>query len=389
MKKAHLFLILISLFNNVFSQDTLITYNEKKKSITVNGYISSLQTAIFDSLSGPFENENLIHNRLNFKVYLNDNITLALELRNRLYTGDLLQLGEVYTDMIREDPGFVNMSWNLINEQSILLNTKVDRLWLDFKFNKVQVTLGRQRINWGQTLVWNPNDVFNAYSFFDVDYIERPGCDAVRLQIFPTSLSVADIALKIDNNRKITAAGLFRFNAGGYDLQFLAGMVNSEDIVLGTGWSGPVGSFSFRGEATWFDPYEQFPRGPGTLIITSGIDRIFKKNSMLQIQAMYCNSPFSITNLFGFYTGNLSVKELAFSKFTGFGQFTWAVSPLVNLTGSAMWFPDLKGYFSGISLDCSLSENVDFSIIWQHFDTKSYGWLSGINLGFIRVKYSF
>ena len=35
-----------------------------------------------------------------------------------------------------------------------------------------------------------------------------------------------------------------------------------------------------------------------------------------------------------------------------------------------MWFPDLKGYFAGPSIDYSLAENVDFSIFWQHFESR-------------------
>ncbi len=388
-KKTLLILTLTFILCSSYSQDSLTVKAEKKKAVTLNGYISSLQTAIFDSLSGPFENENLIHNRLNFRGYINDNITIGLEFRNRLFTGDLVRLGDIYKRMIVEDPGFLNMSWNLLDEQSILLNTKIDRLWLDFHYNKFQFTLGRQRINWGQALVWNPNDIFNAYSFFDVDYIERPGCDAARLQIFPSSSSVFDLAMKVDNERNITAAGLFRFNAGGYDIQFLAGLSNSEDIVVGTGWSGQIGSISFRGEASWFDPYEEFPKTIGTVLVTGGFDKVFKKNSIAQIQAIYCNNPASLDNLFAFYTGNLSAKDLAFSKFTGFGQFTWAVNPLINLTFSGMWFPDLDGYYGGLAGDFSLAANVYFSLIWQHFDAKLIPAMRQVNLGFIRIKYNF
>jgi|WetSurMetagenome_2_1015567.scaffolds.fasta_scaffold34358_3 hypothetical protein len=390
IKKFPLILILASILPALKAQDSLSVHasTEKKKAITLNGYVSTLQTAIFDSLSGPFENENLIHNRLNFKAYISDKITVAAEFRNRLFTGDLLKLGDIYTNMIKEDPGLVNMSWNLINEQSVLLNTRVDRLWLDMHYEKIEFTLGRQRINWGQTLVWNPNDIFNAYSFFDVDYVERPGSDAARLQIFPSSSSVADFAIKMDHERKVTAAGLYRFNAGGYDIQFLAGLANSEDIVIGTGWSGSLGSISFRGEASWFDPYEDFPKTIGTVLATGGFDKVFKDNSIAQVQVMYCNNPTSLGNLFNFYSGNLSAKDLAFSRFTAFGQFTWAANPLINLTGSGMWFPDLDGYFAGLSLDCSLAENVDFSLIWQHFDAP-VGYEARINLGFIRIKYSF
>ena len=382
MKKyliAVLFLLLHS--NSLISQE--------KKSITLNGYLTTMQSVMFDSLSGPFMNENLLHNRLNFKGYLNSNVSFAAEFRNRLFTGDLVRLGKYYTGLIGADQGMVDMSWNIVEKQSFLLNTTVDRLWLDFHFSKIQATIGRQRINWGQTFVWNPNDIFNAYSFFDFDYIERPGSDAVRLQYFPSSSSVAELAVKVDSDNDVTAAGLYRFNKWGYDIQFLAGLVNGEDIVIGTGWSGAIGSVSFRGEASWFDHYEDFPGDESTFLITTGFDKIFKNNSMAQVQVMYCNNPLELNNFNSFYSGNLSAKDLAFSRFSAFGSFTWAASPLLNLTFSAMWLPDLEGYFAGPSLDYSLAENLDFSLIWQHFNAVMNREKSRINLSFLRLKYSF
>jgi hypothetical protein len=382
MKKysiAAIFLLLYS--GTLISQD--------RKSITLNGYLTTMQSAMFDSLSGPFMNENILHNRLNFKSYLSDNISFTAEFRNRLFTGDFVRLGSYYSWLIGEDYGLVDMSWNVIEKQSFLFNTTIDRLWLDLHFNKFQVTLGRQRINWGQAFVWNPNDIFNAYSFFDFDYIERPGSDAVRLQYFPSYSSVAELAFKVDNDRDITAAGLFRFNKWGYDIQFLAGFVNGEDIVLGTGWSGAIGNISFRGEGTWFDQYEDFPGDEGTILITAGFDKIFKDNSIAQVQFMYCNNPLELNNFNSFYSGNLSSKNLAFSEFSAFGQGTWAVTSLLNLALSAMWLPDLKGYFAGPSLDYSLAQNLDFSLLWQHFNALMSGEKTRINLGFLRLKYSF
>jgi hypothetical protein len=348
-----------------------------------------MQSVMFDSLSGPFRNENLLHNRLNFKGYISNTITFSAELRNRLFTGDLVRLGKDYTGMIGADDGLVDMSWNVFEKQSFLFNTTVDRLWIDLHLANFQVTAGRQRINWGQAFVWNPNDIFNAYSFFDFDYIEKPGSDAVRLQYFPSSSSAAELAAKVDGDNDITAAGLYRFNKWGYDIQFLAGIVNGEDIVIGTGWSGAIGSISFRGEASWFDPYKDFPGDESTVLITTGFDKIFKDNSMAQVQFMYCNNPLKLNDFNSFYSGSLSSKDLAFSRFSAFGQFTWSVTPLLNITASAMWFPDLKGYYAGPSLDYSLAENLDFSLIWQHFNSEMAGTHTRINLGFLRLKYSF
>ncbi len=381
-KRIFILLMTVIIFSSSYSQ-------EKKKPVSINGYFSALQTAIFDSLSGPIANQNLFHNRLNFKGYLNDHLTLAAELRNRLFTGDLSLLGTTYTGIIGFDPGLIDMSWNVIEEQSFFLNTRLDRFWLDFNYNKFQATIGRQRINWGQSLVWNPNDIFNAYSFFDFDYVERPGSDAIRLQYFPTSSSAAEFAVKVDSEHDITAAGLFRFNKFGYDIQFLAGFVNSEDVVIGAGWSGSIGSVSFRGEGSWFQPYEEFPKSIGTILVTAGLDKVFKDNSIAQLQLMYSNNPIGFIDFYSFVGGDLSSKDLAFSEFSAFGQFTWAVTPMLNLSLSAMWFPDLNGYYAGPSLDYSMAENVDFSIVWQHFDAVFAGERNRINLGFLRFKYSF
>ncbi len=387
-KKRELFILLLVIFLFILKSG-LVLSQEKPKAISLTGYITTMQTVIFDSLSGPFLNENLIHNRLNFKAYISDRITFAAEFRNRLFTGDLVRLGSAYTGPIGNNAGVIDMSWNIVKEQSFLINTTADRLWLDLHFSSFEATIGRQRINWGQTLVWNPNDIFNAYSFFDFDYVERPGSDAVRLQFFPSSSSVTEIAVKMDSENDVTAAGLYRFNKWGYDIQFLAGLVNSEDIVIGAGWSGTLGKMSFRGEGSWFDPWEDFPGDRSTVMITSGIDRIFRNNSMAQLQLMYCNNPLDLTSFTRFYSGDLSAKDLAFSRFSAFGQFTWAATPLLNLTISSMWFPDLSGYFAGPSVDYSLAEDLDFSLIWQHFNAVMSGDRTRINLGFLRLKYSF
>lgn len=367
-----------------------ISFSQKERKLTINGYLTTMQTVMFDSLSGPFINENLIHNRINLKAYPTSHLTFSAEFRNRLFTGDMVEMGSFYSEIIGSDNGIADLSWNIINKRSLLLNTTIDRLWLELSYEKLQITLGRQRINWGQTFVWNPNDIFNAYSFFDFDYVERPGSDAARIEFFPSPSSVVELAAKIDSDNDVTAAALYRFNLWNYDFQFLAGIVNSEDIVMGAGWSGAVGTLSFRGEGSWFQPYEEFPKSTGTILITAGGEKIFKDNSMAQVQLMYCNNPpdlISFNSLY--YSGNLSAKDLAFSEFTAFGQFTWAATPLLNLSLSAMWFPDLKGYYAGPSLEYSLTGNLGLSLILQHFDSIINGEARKINLGFLRLKYNF
>lgn len=384
MKRLISIVILFALFNAAGLPQ------EKEKWLDLNGYITTLGSAMFDTLSEDITYENVIHNRLNIKAYAGRRITIAADIRNRLFMGDMVKgLGRVYPELTGTDPGIVDMSWNLLSEKSFFLNTTVDRLWADFSFDKFQARIGRQRINWGQTLIWNPNDIFNVYSFFDVDYPERLGSDAVRLQYYPSSTSSVELAAKMNRDNDLTMAGLLRFNRWGYDLQAFAGYADGEDIVAGAGWSGSIGSVSFRGEGTWFHPAESFSDTSGAVILTIGADKVFSDNSMLQVQLMYSDHPLQPENFGSLYTRDLKTRDIAFSEFTAFGQFTWAATPLLNIGASFMWFPDLKGYFTGPSFDYSAAENTDFSLIWQHFNGRMGGADARLNLVYLRVKFSF
>ena len=82
-------------------------------------------------------------------------------------------------------------------------------------------------------------------------------------------------------------------------------------------------------------------------------------------------------------------KDLAFSRIFAFGQFTYPVTPLFNVTVSGMWFPDLNGYFAGPSFDYSLAENIDFSLFWQHFNSNINEERTRINIAFLRIEIQF
>jgi len=367
----------------------LLRAQEKDPVFVLNGYVSTMQSVMFEKADEPWTNDNLIHNRLNSKLFLGKSVTVVAELRNRLFTGDMVRYYEGYADNIGSDIGWADLSWNIIDENSVLLNSTLDRFYIDINGKGFQFTAGRQRINWGQTFVWNPNDIFNTYSYFDFDYVERPGSDAARLQIFPSYSSVVEIAAKVNSEDELTAAALVRVNRWGYDFQFIGGYVNSEDIMVGTGWSGNLGGTSFRGEISWFEPVVHTVDSAGTGLFTVGIDRAFSNNSMLQLQFMYCNKPVSFDDFGSFYSGTLSAKELAISEYSVFAAYTIPVTPLFNLGVSSIIYPDLKGLFFGPTIDISLSEDIDFSMVWQHFNARPDGEHMTMNLGFLRIKYSF
>ena len=380
------FFLLIMLPVSVAGQDTI------PRNWSLNGYVTNMQSFMFQSLDGVWTTDNLIHNRLNFKWNnKQENFKAVLELRNRLFIGQSVEINPGYADFINTDNGFVKLSSNLSKGKSYVLNSKIDRIYLDYTIGKFQLTVGRQRINWGQCYTWNPNDLFNAYSFFDFDYIEKPGSDAVRIQYYNTSTSAFEFAFKSDNNHKVTSAALYRFNKWNYDIQFLGGILNEQDYVIGTGWSGNIKGASFRGEVSYFQPKHNFADTTGILVVSLGTDYTFKNSFMLQFEVLYNqNKGTGISNFADFYNESLSAKNLSFTKITFMLQGSYPVTPLLNVSLAGMYFPKLNGIFLGPSFTYSLTNNIDFSIITQSFAGQLVkGQKEHINFAFLRLKLNF
>ncbi|MFP4023615.1 MAG: hypothetical protein ACLFVR_03735 [Thiohalospira sp.] len=363
------------------------------KNMELNGYVKYMNTVLYNDVDSIWLVDNLIHNRLNFKWYMNENLTLAIEARNRFMYGDLNKMIPGYTNMIESDDGFLDfLTTNIIEGKSYLLNTSVDRAYFEYSKNNFTATIGRQRINWGQSFAWNPNDIFNVYSFFDFDYEERPGSDALRLQYYTGFTSVAEIAVKMDNNNNLTAAGLYRFNKWGYDFQFLGGVLDSTDYVLGSGWSGSIENVGFNGEISYFHPQNNFSDTSGIILLTASANYMFDNSLSLQLEGIY-NSYFdqlSINSFNDLYFMPMSVKTISYSKFSWFGQASYPIHPLVNATLAAMYFPSLgNGYFLMPSLSYSASDNFECSLYGQRFEGKFGGQYDKMTLLFLRFRYSF
>ena len=362
---------------------------ENPARISAGGYATWLHMAMFEKPADSWINSSMLHNRLNFKAYPGSRFTLALEIRNRFVTGDMVRLDPTYVPGLADDPGLADLSWNIASGSSYVLNTMIDRAYIDFTAGRLQITAGRQRINWSQAIVWNPNDIFNTYSFFDFDYVERPGSDALKATYSTGPASAAEAVVKIDGEHRITAAALYRFNLLNTDFQFLAGETGEEFFTAGMGWSGAVGPYSIRGEGTIFSPFGGVEEKNSTLIVTAGVDRAFSDKVTALAQVMLSNNPLSPGSFTDLYSGGLTARELAFSEFSAVGQVTYTPIPLLNISLSAIWYPDLDGFYAGPAVDFSMAENVDFTFLWQYFSSLINDEETRMNLGFIRIRYSF
>ncbi len=86
--------------------------------LSLNGYVTNMQSFMFQSISGDWTIDNLIHNRLNFKWNNKaGNLKTVLEIRNRLIVGESVTNIPEYAKMIDTDNGFVKLSDNLSERQ--------------------------------------------------------------------------------------------------------------------------------------------------------------------------------------------------------------------------------------------------------------------------------
>ncbi len=366
--------------------------------VSLTGYFSDMQTLYH--LPDQWLWENSLHNRLNLQFYPTGWLSGTIQVRNRFITGNTISKIPGYADGAGGDLGWVDMTWaadgNMGDSAGYLVTSAIDRLWLQFTFGNLEIKAGRQRINWGQTFVWNPNDIFNSYSYFEVDYPERPGSDAIRLQYYTGNASTVELAAKLDSANRITAAGYFRFNTFGFDVQLLGGIYQEEDLILGAGWSGNLGPTAFRGELSWFRDLDHFSDTTGYFMASTGFDYTFSNSLIIQVEGLY--SAFAreldIQSFLQFYAGDMDVKSLGFTEWSFFASLSYPFTPLFNGSFAAIYFPEWQGFYLGPSFDLSLNNNLSLSLILQHFSARFDNPLSDPSrqnntFGFLRLKWNF
>lgn len=349
----------------------------------------------------------LLHNRLNFYWYPNENLTFSAQFRNQLMSGDFVEMGSFEDGFVSENY-FLPLTFQQTFGSQSMLYLSADRFYMNYSKNNLELKIGRQRINWGQTLVWNPNDIFNTYNFFDFDYVERPGADAIRIQYYTGSTSQIDIAAKLDSAANLTAAGLFRFNKQGIDVQLMTGYYsqpytgeNSDesaetDFVAGFGLTTDAIGISMRTEATYMLPVANSPNDKDLFLASIGFDYTLANNLMIMTEFFY-SSRINLegASFFAFYSQPMTVKNLVYTRYNYFIQLSYPVSPLLNTTLAGMIFTDsnLDGFYIGPGADFSITENLDASLFLQYFRFKAvysvFELKSSNLLGFLRIKWNF
>lgn len=412
-------LVLVLCFVGVSAQEK----KEWKKNWSLTGYHKLLYqyntvNEDFVPQSGPITlplpqlntSEYLYHNRLNIR-YFGEKFTFAAGVRNRIFAGytntnfDQLLADNIppYTSYdsylnYQHQPGFLPLYIPWFQTKTASALTVFDRFYLDMDREKWHLRVGRQRINWGINQQFNPNDLFNPFNLFDIDYEERPGVDAIRYERYTGMLSSWEVAFApADSIKRTVLAYRYRTNYKGYDLQAIAGKWKTR-IAVGGGWSGNLKKAGFSGEFTYFLPYKDLPQinpAQTNFVLSTSIDHAFLEGPFVSLGYLYnyrgTSDPSLLNLVGGTFTTSSPYGPLPFRHTlttSVLGSFTdlWGGSITVLTT------PQAEVFIAIPSMNYSIKQDLELTVFAQLYLTDNpfadqYSWFS--NALFVRLKQSF
>jgi hypothetical protein len=354
------------------------------------GYLKELGSLGISNNLQTLHYDNIIHHRLESKFKLGNNFEFQADVRTRLFNGWTVENTPGYGDFLSNDPGYIDLSHTFIDSEHAVLNSSIDRLHLSYLRGPWEVHVGRQRINWGKTMVWNPNDLFNAYAYLDFDYEERPGTDAIYGSYSWSYASSVEAGYKLGHSfDESVLAMMYRGNIGDYDVQLIAGNYYKQ-LALGLGWSGYISTAGMKGEFTYFAPRKQIFAESGHVTASLGGDYMFPNSLYTSVELLYNGGWKKAANPVAQLTQPPSADDLYIAKTGYFLNTSYTLTPLTTISGGVMGSFDRNLIIFIPQITHSLSNNLDFLVLAQLLKGSA---LSNItetpNVLFFRLKWSY
>lgn len=354
------------------------------------GYVKQLNGLYYLPDVEQYFQDQLWHNRLNLELGIGTKWSAEVGLRSRLFYGDVVRISPDYGDRV-DDAGtdWVDLSVNWVDRPQWVLNSTLDRFYVQYSGGSWDLRLGRQRINWGVTNFWNPNDVFNQYLFTDFDYEERPGRDALRFTYYTGTSGSVELAMTAaEHIDEWDAAVLVKWNLWNYDFQLLGG-VHRGATVLGGAWAGAIGQAGLKGEWSLFSDWDEPSKLDGVLSVEA--DYAFVNGWYVSAGGLYqstgqTNGSFSLLGDF-----QPSARFLYPFRWTIFALARYPVTPLSNV-GLAVLYSPVRSHalFLNPSWSYSVAQNWDLDLVVQTvFSSDDTGFDADLAAGFLRLKWSF
>ncbi|WP_138431594.1 hypothetical protein [Fodinibius saliphilus] len=358
--------------------------------LDISGYIKELGRASVDNGFSEIHYDNILHHRLETEWNLSKNFELRADLRTRLLNGYTVNNTPGLKQIYEQDANYFDWSWVWFGTNYSLMHSNIDRLHLSYINGPWEVHAGRQRLNWGRTFVWNPNDLFNNYAFLDFDYEERPGVDAFSAQYNWSYASNLDVGYRIAGSwEQSVLAGMVRTNWGNYDIQFTGGHYLNQ-LTIGAGWAGYLGNTGFKGEISYFHPENDLFEETGHFTATTGLDHMLSNGVYLQGEMLYNGGYSQRRNPLTTLVRPPSADNLFIAKTGFFLNSSYQFHPLISGNIGFLSSFDRSIFITIPQVTVSVAENLDFLLLSQLLKGAVFNQtVAAPNLFFFRLKWSY
>ena len=372
---------------------------------SIGGYAKYLFSSVKYTQLGNREYDHLLHTRLNTKWYPSQNITGTFEFDFEHLPAEVSKIIQTILKLIKTYQPLMDLDVFLWNNKTSIGYLEADRIYFDYYAGDLQTTIGRQRIAWGTSWVWNPLDIFNPRSVLDFDHEELPGADALRFQYYTGPMGKVELALApAREKRNSSYAFLITQNAFDYDFNFMAG-IKKDRWIIGTAWSGDILEAGFRGEITLSQnpnrvkAYDSLYSAIGAEAISANQDKVlsfvlsgdytFPNSFYIHTEVLF-NSNGKTKNTGLFNQEALSLGMLSASKWSVYQEFSYDITPLMRGSIFAIIDPNDNSFVFVPAVSYSIITNLDLYFIGLLFSGNhlaEYG--DQGNYIYARLKWSF
>jgi hypothetical protein len=264
-------------------------------------------------------------------------------------------------------PEAVDLSWQA-TDGPLTLRGRVDRLWLRAATPGFAVTAGRQAVSVGTGLSFTPLDLVNPFTPAVVDPEYKPGVDALRVDLYPSTTSRVTVVGAYAGGWDLAGAVVTAYGqgtVGSTDLGGFAGLVHG-DAVTGLSAAGSAGPVALHADAALTLPTAASPTRPDPYVraVAGGLWRPAARTTLsaeAYVQTLtWSTPPFSLAADPRFLRGELWLHGPAYLG-VGVQQ---EVGPLVTASWSAIvgLDPDAPSALLAPAISWSIADNAVWSL---------------------------
>lgn len=328
-----------------------------------NLYSTSKTTATKDNF---FADTNRLRLQLDWEF--TDSLALLMIYDNQIIFNDFSKNADFATirQKNQKDLNFLDTDHTISDKDHYYWTHKLHRAYLKYTNPQLQITTGKQAIDWSRMRLYHPFDLFNAISPLDIEKDEKIGVDALNIEYFPAAASTINFIYLPYKNSSRTSFGLrLGKKINDYDL-FVIGAEHEKDEVAGLGFDGYLWDAGLRGEVTYThkDNKKEFFR---TVV---GMDYNFTPKLYGLIEYFYNGGAEKDTAAFlGSY--KLSKDAISIRKhILGFG-LEYELTGILKLTDYIFYDFEGESFFINPELKINAKTNLDFILGLQLFGGDS------------------